>query len=171
MGRASRDAACSASIKLYEILEGGPRSKISKVAYKAESIEQIQKFEATGSRANVTRSCDLRLNLVAPGIGRWGNFCETSGRQHFPPAEEVVLAWSAYCAAGGTFQMYLPQLEIACFLSGHDLSLKTRAVTQAAQGLARAGDRIREPKPAAPKALFVKIASRRGSTDPFAQAV
>ena len=94
-----------------------------------------------------------------------------SGRQHFPPSEEAVLEWAAYFAAGGKFQMYLPRLEKARIPLGRALARATRAVAEAAKGLARVGDRIHEPKPAAQKALFVKIASRHPLTDPFAQAV
>ena len=57
--------------------------------------------------------------------------------------------------------MYLPGLEKARFLLGHDLGWETRAATQAAKGLARAGDKIHDPKPAALKALSVKIAIHR----------
>ena len=67
--------------------------------------------------------------------------------------------------------MYLPHLEKACIMMGRSLSWKTRAATQAAKGLAKAGDRIQEPKPAAPKALFLKIVSRNPINAPFAQAV
>ena len=68
MGRASRGAASAAGINLDEILKGGQRRKMSRIADTAESREQIQKFEATGSRANVMRSCDLGLKSVALGI-------------------------------------------------------------------------------------------------------
>ena len=171
MGRASRNAARAAGVEAEEMLKGGPRRKMAKIADKAESYEQIQKFEAMGSRANVMRSCDLSLKSVASGIRCWGSFCELTGRQHFPPTEEAVLAWSAYFGAGRTFQMYLPHLEKACIMMGHSLSWKTRAVTQAAKGLAKAGDRIQEPKPAVSKALFMKIISRNPMNAPFVQAV
>ena len=124
-----------------------------------------------GRRANVTRSCDLCLKSVASCIRCRGNFRETSGRQHVPPTEEAALARSAHFAAGRNLQIYLPHLEKACFSLGRDFSWKTRAATQAAKGLARAGDRRHEPKPAAPRPLYVKIVSRHPLTDPFAQAV
>ena len=54
---------------------------------------------------------------------------------------------------------------------GRNLNWKTKAVMQAAKGLAKAGDRIQEPKPAVSKALFLKIASRNPINAPFAQAV
>ena len=67
--------------------------------------------------------------------------------------------------------MYLPHLEKACTMMGYNLSWKTRAAMQAAKGLAKAGDRLQEPKPAVSKALFIKIASRNPITAPFVQAV
>ena len=160
MGRASRDAAGAAGIDLEEMLGGGPRRKTARIADRAEPFERIQKFGAMGSRANVTRSCDLSLKPAASGIRCWGSFCEFSGRQHFPPTEEAVLAWSALFAARRTFQMYLPHLEKACSMMGRNLNWETRAATQAAKGSARAGGRIHGPKPAVSKELLVKIASR-----------
>ena len=68
MGRASGNAASAAGINADEMLKGGPRRKMARIADKAESREQIQKFEATGSKANVMRSCDLSLKSVASGI-------------------------------------------------------------------------------------------------------
>ena len=171
MGRAAREAASAAGISADEIMKGGPRKKLARIADRAESSEQIQRFEAMGSRANIMRSCELSLKSVASGIRCWAHFCQNSGRQHFPPTEEAVLAWSAYFGAGRTFQMYLPHLEKACSMLGYDLSWKTRAVVQAAKGLAKAGDRIHEPKPAVSKALFVRIMNRNPINEPFVQAV
>ena len=76
MGQASRNAARAAGVEAEEMLKGGPRRKMAKIADKAESYEQIQKFEAMGSRANVMRGCDLSLKSVASGIRCWGSFCE-----------------------------------------------------------------------------------------------
>ena len=61
MGRASREAASAAGVNLEEILKGGPRRKMARIADRAESFEQSQKLEAMGSRANVMRSCDRSL--------------------------------------------------------------------------------------------------------------
>ena len=113
------------------------------------------------------RSCDLSLKSVASGIGRWGSCCELSGRLHFPPTEEAVLAWSAYNAAGRTFRMYLPHPEKACITMGLNLDWKTRAVTQAAKGLARAGGRIHEPKPAVSKSLICQDREPKPDNCPF----
>ena len=68
MGRASKNAVSAADIDLNEMLKGGPRRKVAIIAEKADSLGQIQKFEATGSRATVTRSCELSLKSVASGI-------------------------------------------------------------------------------------------------------
>ena len=137
----------------------------------AESLGGVQLFKVTAGRTNVARSCELSLKSVASGIRRWGAFCELTGCERFPPSEEAVLAGSAYVSAGRTFQMYLPRLGKACILLGHGLTRKTKAVAQAARGLAKAGDRIQEPKPAVSRALFVKIASRYPLTDAITQAM
>ena len=122
MVRASRNAASAAGINIDEILKGGPRRKTARIADRAESREQIQKFYAMGRRDNVMRSCDVSLKSVASGIRRRGSFCELSGRHHFPPTEEAVLARPAYFGAGRTFQMHPPHLEKACVVMGHNLS-------------------------------------------------
>ena len=44
MGRASRNAARAAGVEAEEMLKGGPRRKMAKIADKAESYEQIQKI-------------------------------------------------------------------------------------------------------------------------------
>ena len=67
--------------------------------------------------------------------------------------------------------MYLPHLEKACVLVGRNLSWKTKAVVQAARGLAKAGDRIHEPKPAVSRALFAKMISRFPIHDTMIQAI
>ena len=171
LGKAHLDAARNAGLEADEALQGGPRAKMAKVAARADSVEGILRFEATAGRTNVMRSCELSLKSVASGIRCWGTFCELTGREHFPPTEEGVLAWSAYFSGGRTFQMYLPHLEKACVLVGHDLSWKTKAVVQAARGLAKAGDRIHEPKPAVSRALFSRMISRCPLDDAMIQAI
>ena len=171
MSRASGDAPWSASIELNEILRGSPRSSMAKIANRAESLQQMQKFEALGSRASFMRSCDLSPRSGASGNRCLGNSYELSGQRHCPPTEEAVLAWSAYYAAGRTSQIYLPRLAKARISPGRAPRLNTRAAAQAAKGLARTGDRVREPKPAVSGALLFKIASRRPLADPLAQAI
>ena len=67
--------------------------------------------------------------------------------------------------------MYLPHLEKACIMMGHNIGWETRAGAQAAKGLAKAGGRIQGPKPAVSKALFIKIVGRNPIHAPFVQSV
>ena len=60
MGRASRDAACAAGIEINEIPEGGPRSKMAKVANKAESLEHT-KVRSDGKKGQ----CHAQLRSVS----------------------------------------------------------------------------------------------------------
>ena len=110
-GGASTRAAQRLGIDSVEEALPGPRAKMAGVADNAETIEQIQKFEAFSGRSNISESCDLNLKCVAAGIRCWGTFGDLRGRPHFPPKEQAVLARSAYFPAGSTFQQYLPHLE------------------------------------------------------------
>ena len=92
--------------------------------------------------------------------------CDSSGRPHYPPTEEVVLARSAYARAGGTFQHYLPHAEKAGALLGYGVVRKTKP---AAKGPAGAGDRIGAPKPAMPGSLFDGISKSTNVADGFVQ--
>ena len=171
MGRASIEAAREVGPEDDDTSKGGPKSKIAKIAATAGSLGQIQRFEATASRTVVTHWCELSLRSVAPGI-RWrGNFSELTGREHFAPSEEVVLARPVYISAGRILQMYLQHLEKARLLLGRSLEWRTKAVVPAARGLARAVNRIREPKPAVSQALFAKIVSSNPFSDALVQAV
>ena len=67
--------------------------------------------------------------------------------------------------------MYLSHLEKACILVARGISWKTKAVTQAARGLAKAGDRIHEPKPAVSRALFHKMIFRYPIRETMIQAI
>ena len=143
---------------------------MAKIAERAESLEEVQLFEALGGGANVMRSCELGLRLVASGTRCRGDFCELTGRQHPPSSEEAVLGWPAYLSAGRTSQQCLPHLEKPGIISGYSLEWKSNAVVQAARGLAKAGDRIRGPEPAAELSLSAKVAGGNPSPDAFAWA-
>ena len=67
--------------------------------------------------------------------------------------------------------MYLPPPEKACMMLGYGLEWNTRAVIQASSVLARAGDRICEPKPRYRSLFLVKILSRNDLSDAFVRAV
>ena len=92
--------------------------------------------------------------------------CDLSGRPHYPPTEEVVLARSAYSRAGGAFQQYLPHAEKAGALLGYSVVRKTKP---AAKGPAGAGDRIGATKPAMPGSLFDGISKSTNAADGFVQ--
>ena len=46
----------------------GPRAKMARVAGSAESVEQIQKSDASGGRPDISKSCDFSLKCAASGI-------------------------------------------------------------------------------------------------------
>ena len=59
----------------------------------------------------------------------------------------------------------------ARLLLGHIVAWETKAVVQAARGLAKAGDRIQEPKPAVSHVIFVKIVSTYPLADEIIRAI
>lgn len=121
-------------------------------------IEPIQCFAVLGGSANVTCSCKLILKSVASGIGSWGISCELGGRQRFPPSEDAASARPPSFPAERTSQQYLPRLGKDYVVVGYSFERKSKAVARAARGVAKAGGRIHEPKPAATRSLLVKIA-------------
>ena len=64
--------------------------------------------------------------------------------------------------------MYATRLENGCMLLGMGSEWRTKAVSVAGQGLARAGDRPGAPRPAVTRAQLAELLSRRGWDDPFA---
>ena len=121
MGKASKQAACEVGLEDDGAPRGGPRNRMARIAARAASLEEIQRFAAMSGRTNVLRICKLSLESVAPGFRCCGNFPELAGRGHFSSSEEAVLAWSAYLSAGSAFQMSLPHLGKACIVLGCSL--------------------------------------------------
>ena len=70
MGKVSREAAREAGFEDDEVLEGDPRSRLTRIAVGAAPLEQIQLLEALGGRANVMRICELSSKSAESGIGR-----------------------------------------------------------------------------------------------------
>ena len=121
MVKASEQAAREMGLEGDGAPRGGPRNKMARIAARAKSLEEIQRFAAMSGRTNVLRSCELSLKSVAPGIRCCVDFSELAGRERFFPSEEAVLARSAYVSAGSAFQISLLHLEKACILLGYSL--------------------------------------------------
>ena len=100
-----------------------------------------------------------------------GELSRANGPPKSPPSEEAAFARQDHFSAGGAPQQYLPHMAKAFVFLGYSHEWKSEAVAQAARDLARAGCRIHEPKPAAPRSLSVRIASRGPLSEAFAQAV
>ena len=94
-----------------------------------------------------------------------------AGRLHFPPPDEAALAWSALYPVGGAFQQYLPRQAKARIPLGYSIDWWAKAVSKAAKGLARSGDRLHSPNPAVSRRLLAKILIRNLRPDAFVQAV
>ena len=153
-GRASRETSRAVGFEEDEVSTGSPRRKRARMAEKVEALGDIRRPVILRARANVPRGHELGLKCVAAGVRCWGYFCVVRGRRHIPPSKGAVLARSAYPSARRTSQQYRPRLNRACSLLGYGVGRKTKAASQAAEGLARSGDRIRAPKPAVPRGLF-----------------
>ena len=171
VGRVSLGSSGAVGFEEDEAAAGGPRGKMAEVREKAESIEDIQRFEASANRANVPLSCELSLERIAPGIRHWGYFREMTGGQHFPLPQEAALALSAPFSTGRTSQQYLPRRAKASILLGRSLARETKAVSQAAEGLASSCGRMRAPKAAVSRSLFMEMSNSNPSFDAFVQAV
>ena len=71
LGEAPEEASREIGFEPDRATTGGPRSKMAKVAARAESVEQIQRSEALLGGANVLRSCELSLKFAAAGPRCW----------------------------------------------------------------------------------------------------
>ena len=99
-GRTSRDASGQPWANPTKGLSSGPGAKVARVADNAETVEQIQRFEAFSSRSILAKSCDLSLKCVAAGIRCRAIFRDLRRRPHFPPTEEAAFSWLAYSPEG-----------------------------------------------------------------------
>ena len=144
---------------------------MARATSRAETSEQIQEFEAVSGRANVLGSCDVSLKCAAAGIRLWGASFDLRGIPHFSPTKEAVLAWPAYFSAGGTFQRFLPHSVKACLFLVCGLRWGPIAASQASRSLAKGGDAVCAPRPAATGRLFREILRYSGLSDEFMQAL
>lgn len=91
---------------------------------------------------------DSSLRSAASCVRCWAFFRELTARPHFLPTEEGALAWASFLGSGRFFEIYAARLEKACLLPGVPTARKSKAVLAAGYGLAEAGDRSRNPRPA-----------------------
>lgn len=80
VGRASREAPRAVGFDHDKAATGGRRNEMAEVAEKAQSLEDIQRFETFACGARVLRSCELSLRCVASGIRRRDSFFDITGR-------------------------------------------------------------------------------------------
>ena len=94
-----------------------------------------------------------------------------AGRQHFPLSEsrrwpgQLISQLEEYFS-----NTYCAQTKRACCWDAA-LGVGAKVVGQAADGLARSRDRIRAPKPAVTRSLFMEISGRNALSDVFVQSV
>ena len=167
-GRLFRERASQQDFSGVECEAWGPQYGLRKVAETAGSIEEISRFAEAGAKLNILRNCDARLRAVASGPRRRVFFRYATGRPHFPPTEEGVLAWSSFSTTERSFQIYTAHLEQAGALLGLSISSKTRAVATASHGLAKAGDRTSCPRPAVTREHLSQITLSKGRDDAIA---
>ena len=67
-GLASMHAVGQLGADPTEGSSSGPRAGMFRVADNAATVEQMQRFEASSSRSNGSKSCDLSLKSAAAGI-------------------------------------------------------------------------------------------------------
>ena len=98
----------------------------------------------------------------------WAFFCDLTGRPRFPPMEGAASAWSSVFGAGRSPKIYVAHPEKARPLMGVPTSWKSKAVQTAVFGMARAGDRSQNPRPAATKDQLIHLILPNGwRNEPF----
>ena len=73
-------------------IKGGPGMKMAR----AESVDQMHKFETFAERVSITKGCELSLKCVASGIRCWGAI--PSYRRGSLGAASIFLRWRNFPA-------------------------------------------------------------------------
>ena len=74
-----------------EAITTGPGAEVRKTVGEAGEIARILSF--SDANLYVPRNSNLSLRSPAPGIRRWGMFCDARLTPHFPLTKGTALAW------------------------------------------------------------------------------
>ena len=78
----------------------------------------IDRYLNAGANLDILRQAHDSLSSLAPGIHRWGSFCDLLQAPYSHPTDEMVLRWSAVFPPGRTLAMYVSHIAKACRLRG-----------------------------------------------------
>ena len=84
-------AAARTNLVPGEAITTGPGAEVRKTVGEAGEIARILSF--SDANLYVPRNSNLSLRSPAPGIRRWGMFCDARLTPHFPLTKGTALAW------------------------------------------------------------------------------